>query len=329
MQRRCTQAAKRGPIRCGALQNPEPFAAHFTSDSRFSAIGRHAASAGDSARARRNSTAASSVTRPCRLGDRLRRLGRQCWIEAHRPAPCARHRRHPSTGRGLPRHCPTARSPAVPDRCADPSQPGVAAVVQSARLPGLRAAARRRCVRRVVRRAVPANHRQCTARMPRPAPAAARSITGERDCAGVDVSVLPAAASNRRCTSRTALACSAAAILPSARSRSSSVSCARCSVIAASRLLRAATVRRSTKQAVQAQRPPALRWPARSCAARHDFSRSARRRRSASFNGSGAAGWRRRATSTAARPASSAMPGAPHSTNVIALNGGRRRTKLP
>ena len=36
--------------------------AHFTSDSRFSAIGRHGASAGASARARRNSAAASSVT---------------------------------------------------------------------------------------------------------------------------------------------------------------------------------------------------------------------------------------------------------------------------
>ena len=61
----------------------------------------------------------------------------------------------------------------------------------------------------------------------------------------------------------------------------------------------------------------------------HDFSRSARRCRSASLSGAGAAGRRRRAISTAAMPASSAMPGAPQSAKVIALNGGRSRTKLP
>ena len=61
----------------------------------------------------------------------------------------------------------------------------------------------------------------------------------------------------------------------------------------------------------------------------HDFSRSARRCRSASLSGAGGAGRRRRAISAAAMPASSAMPGAPHSTRVTALNGGRRRTKSP
>ena len=61
----------------------------------------------------------------------------------------------------------------------------------------------------------------------------------------------------------------------------------------------------------------------------HDFSRSARRCRSASLSGAGGAGRRRRAISAAAMPASSAMPGAPHSARVTALNGGRRRTKSP
>ena len=61
----------------------------------------------------------------------------------------------------------------------------------------------------------------------------------------------------------------------------------------------------------------------------HDFSRSARRCRSASLSGAGAAGRRRRAITTAPMPASNAMPGAPQRANVVTLNGGRRRTKLP
>jgi len=61
----------------------------------------------------------------------------------------------------------------------------------------------------------------------------------------------------------------------------------------------------------------------------HDFSRSARRCRSASLSGAGGSGRRRRAIAAAATPVSNASAGAPHSIRVVALNGGRRRTKLP
>ena len=65
-------------------------------------------------------------------------------------------------------------------------------------------------------------------------------ITGTREDGRSGVSVLALAASSRRCTSSTAVACSVASMRPSARSRSSSASCARCSAMAASRLPRAA-----------------------------------------------------------------------------------------